>query len=56
MKMSVVLNELSFVSYDVSKVCVQCHIIQPPRYNFMVITCICGCSELARTCMMCPPD
>ena len=54
--MSVMLNELSFVSYDVSKVCDQCHIIQPPGNDFMVITCVCGCDELERTCMMCPPD
>ena len=43
--------EINNLYHDVSKVCDQCHFIQPPGYDFMVITCVCGYGELARMCM-----
>ena len=45
------INTVSFVT--LSKVCDECGAFQREGYEFVIISCVCGCGEFVRICMLC---
>ena len=50
----VTVNPLSLETYSISKICAECNDARPPGFNWLVVTCGCGCGEKRRTCEKCP--
>ena len=50
----VTVNLLSLETYSISKICGECSDARPPGFNWLVVTCGCGCGEKRRTCEKCP--
>lgn len=48
------VNALSLESCSSSKKCSDCDEIRTPGFNWLVVTCGCGCDEKRRTCENCP--
>ena len=48
------VNALSLETYSNSKICSGCGEDRPPGFNWIVVTCGCGCGEKRRTCENCP--
>ena len=45
---------LSLETYSSSKKCNGCGENRPAGFNWLVVTCGCGCGEKKRTCQDCP--
>ena len=48
------VHGLSLESYDVSKKCDECGENKEARFNWLVVSCGCGCGEKRKTCNVCP--
>ena len=46
---------VSYVVYNEVKQCEECHIFQSKHYEFMVLSCGCGCKEHFKICSTCSP-
>ena len=54
MSNEVKINALSLETYSSSKKCSDCGENRPPGFNWLVVSCGCGCGEKKRTCQDCP--
>ena len=48
------INALSVESYDTKRKCHECGEEKPAEFEWMVVTCGCGCGAKKRTCDLCP--
>ena len=48
------INALSVESYDDTRKCHECGEEKPAEFEWMVVTCGCGCGAKKRTCDLCP--
>ena len=48
------INALSVESYENTRKCHECGEERPTGFEWMVVTCGCGCGSKKRTCDLCP--
>ena len=48
------IHALSVEAYDKKRTCHECGEEKPTGFEWMVVTCGCGCGSKKRTCDLCP--